>query len=501
MLIRPSSRDLKAIAYYAGKVVVWFGLLMLIPIVVAVIYQEWASVLDFATGLGICLATGFALQMLWVERPPDLSWTQGMVAAAFSWLVALFVGAVPYYLSGYYLSFLDAAFDVMSGFTTTGLALIQDLNHVPASLNTWRMFVTWLGGQGMVVLALSFLVRGLPGAYKIYVGEGKDERLLPNVIHTARAIWAVSVVYLILGTATLWIIALNLGFTPERAFLHSLWMFLAGWSTGGFAPNPQNVLYYHSLAFEVALMIFCVLGSFNFNLHWSVLTGNRKEIIHNLEMVTFVIATTVLVLVATWDLGGAGVYANTASMFRKGYFQIISAHTTTGFMTVYARQFILEWGPLALLAMLVAMVFGGSASSTAGGLKMLRVGIFFKALGHDIKRLLLPESAVSVQKFHMFRSVVLDDRIARAALTIICLYLGMLVFGTAMGVAYGYDFMSAVFESASITGNVGLSAGLTSTSMPAMLKVTYIVMMWLGRLEFLSVFVLFGYAYAGVRGR
>lgn len=194
MLNRPTSRDMKAIAYYTGQVLVWFGLLMLIPIAVAVLQQEWASVLDFATGLGTCLSMGFALQLLWGGRPPDLSWTQGLVTAAVSWLLALLLGTVPYYLSGYYLSYLDAAFDVMSGFTTTGLSLIQDLNHVPDSLNTWRMFISWLGGQGMVVLALSFLVRGLPGAYKIYVGEGKDERLLPNVIHTARAIWGKSVV-------------------------------------------------------------------------------------------------------------------------------------------------------------------------------------------------------------------------------------------------------------------------------------------------------------------
>jgi trk system potassium uptake protein TrkH len=501
VLRKPTARDLKAIGYYTGQVIVWFGLLMLIPVAIALVQREWQPALDFLASFGICLSVGFGLQLLWRGHPPDLSWTQGMVAAALSWLLALLLGAIPYYLSGYYLSFLDAAFDVMSGFTTTGLTLIQDLNHVPDSINTWRMFISWLGGQGMVVLALSFLVRGLPGAYKIYVGEGKDERLLPNVIHTARAIWVVSIVYFLLGTAVQWVIGLTLGLAPGRSLLHAAWLFMAGWSTGGFAPNPQNVLYYHSLSYELCLIIFFVIGSFNFNLHWSVMTGNRKEIFRNLETVTFVIATTVLAAIATWDLRWTGTYGDTLSLFRKGYFQLISAHTTTGFMTVYARAFILEWGPLAMVAMIVAMAFGGSASSTAGGFKMARVGIFFKALGHDIKRLLLPESSVSVQKFHMFRSVILDDRMARSAMTIIILYTLTLGVGTAVGTASGYDFLSALFESVSVTGNVGLSAGVTTAATPAVLKVAYIIMMWLGRLEFMSVFVLFGYAYAGVRGR
>lgn len=501
MLRRPTIRDLRAIGYYAGTVVAWFGVLMLLPIAIALAQAEWAAVLDFAIGLGVCLATGFGLQLLWKGAEPDLTWTQGLVTAAVSWLLCLLLGAIPYSLSGYYLSFLDAVFDVMSGFTTTGLTLIQDINHLPDSINTWRMFISWLGGQGMVVLALSFFTRGLPGAYKIYVGEAKDERLLPNVIHTAQAIWFISVIYLIIGTLCQWVAGLLIGLAPGRAFLHGAWMFMAAWSTGGFAPNGQNVLFYHSFLYEMVLLLFFVVGSFNFNLHWSVFTGNRAETRKNLELVTFFTTAGLLITLATYELGRLGVYTNVVSLFRKGFFQLISAHTTTGFMTVYARQFVLEWGPAAMVAMVAAMMLGGSASSTAGGVKALRVGLVFKALAHDIRRLLLPESAVTVQKFHMFRSAVLDDRMARSAMTIILLYVGTLAVGTAIGALSGYDFLSALFEAASVTGNVGLSAGVTSPAMPWVLKLTYILIMWVGRLEFMSVFVLVGYLYAGVRGR
>jgi len=501
MMRTPALRDIRAIAYYSGVVVFWFGTLMLLPILVGVVQQEWGPVIDFALSMGSCLCAGFALQLCCGERDPDLSWTQGMVTVAVAWLICVLLGAIPYALSSHWGSYLDACFDIMSGFTTTGLTLVQDINHLPDAMNTWRHFVSWLGGQGMVVLALSFFAKGLPGAYKIYVGEAKDERLLPNVIHTARAIWTISVLWLVVGGGMLALAGLGLGFSPGRAVLHGFWVYMTAWSTGGFAPMGQNILYYHSFFYEILIIIFMVVGSLNFNLHWSVFTGNRKEIRRNLETITF--ATTSLLLggLAIWELGKIEAYSGAVELFRKAYFQIISAHTGTGFMTVYARQFIHEWGPVSMLVIVIAMVLGGSASSTAGGFKAVRVGVALKALVHDIRRLLLPESAVSVEKFHMLRSVVLDDRMVRTAMTIILLYVLALTVGTAAGAAGGYDFVTSLFESASVVGNVGLSAGLTSPAMPAFVKVIYIAIMWVGRLEFLSVFVFFGYIWAGVRRR
>ena len=129
-----------------------------------------------------------------------------MTLTAISWLAGMVFCAVPYYLSGQYLSFLDACFDVMSGFTTTGLTLIQDMDHTANGINMWRHLLTFVGGQGMIVLAITFLVKGTNGAYKMYVGEGKDERLMPNVVSTARYIWGISLVYLLLGTAVLTVI-------------------------------------------------------------------------------------------------------------------------------------------------------------------------------------------------------------------------------------------------------------------------------------------------------
>jgi trk system potassium uptake protein TrkH len=155
----------------------------------------------------------------------------------------MFLCAIPYYLSGNFNSYLDCCFDVMSGFTTTGVVLIQDLDHVSNGINMWRHMLTYLGGQGMVVLALTFLVKSTSGSYRMYVGEGKDEQLLPNAISTSKAIWFISGTYLVFGTLVLWLVGFFIGMPVDRSFLHAIWVFMAAWSTGGFAPQTQNMLY------------------------------------------------------------------------------------------------------------------------------------------------------------------------------------------------------------------------------------------------------------------
>lgn len=494
-------RELRTVLYYAGLIAAVVAVLMLVPLTVALLSGERAVALDFAFSLSVAAGVGFGLMLLRPRTLPDLTWAQGMVAAALSWLIAAPLAAVPYWLSGQWLSYVDAVFDVMSGLTTTGLTLIQDVDFTSNGINMWRHFLSWLGGQGMIVLALTFLVRSLPGAVKFYIGEAKEERLEPNIVHTARAIWYISVVYLLIGWGVLGLLALRLGMAPARAALHGLWVFLAGWSTGGFAPMAQSVLYYHDGLFELAVTLFMVLGSLNFNLHWVMWTRDRREIWRNLETVTFASTLTVLAALAMWELGRRGLYTGAVALLRKGYFQLVSAHTGTGFVTLPQPQLLSAWGPLALTAIIIAMLLGGSASSTSGGFKAFRVGLIAKSVAHDVRRLLAPESAVVIQKFHMFREAVLDDRLARTALTVVLLYMLTWAVGTAAGAAAGFDLTAAAFEAASVTSNAGLTVGITSPNMPVWLKIVYIFVMWLGRLEFMSVFVLFAHMWRRVWDR
>ncbi len=489
------------ICYYTGYIVICIASLMLIPLIASLLLREINSVFDFLISISIATITGLLLMTLGKkakEIKAYVQWKHGFVVASLSWIILMVLCAVPYYLSGNYKSFLDSCFDVMSGFTTTGLTLIQDLDHISVGLNMWRHILTFVGGQGMVVLALSFLVKKTSGAYKLYVGEAKDIDLVPNVKGTARIIWKISMVYLLVGTLALWICGIFIGLKPQSAFFHGIFIFASSWSTGGFAPNLQNMMYYHSLTYEIITIVIMILGSFNFGLHFAIWRGKKKEIIKNIETQNFFITAFLTSVLAVLALSKIGVYTNSISLFRRVIYNVLSAHTTTGFGNVYARQFALEWGDFGILIMVIAMLIGGSACSTAGGFKGLRVGIVFKSIFADIKRLLSSERNVKVFKYHHIKDNILDDGVVKASALIIICYIITFTIGTAIGTYYGYSMPNAAFEAASVTGNVGLSIGITSASMPTLLKVYYIIAMYLGRLEFLSVFALIGYFLGGV---
>jgi trk system potassium uptake protein TrkH len=501
MILRPHLKDIKHIGYYLGKVTIGVGLAMFAPFITGLVFfNEVQPALDFLLGAEITLLFGLGLTW-WCETNEDLNLMQGMVVVSLSWLAAMVFSAVPLYLSGHYKSFLDSCFETMSGFTTTGLTLVQDLDHLSYSHNLWRHLGPFIGGQGMVIIALALFVKGGSGSFKMYVGEARDEKILPNVINTARFIWLISIVYLIMGTLALGIVGMLIGLKPQNAFFHAACVFMAGFDTAGFAPQSQNILYYHSLIFEIVTILFMVVGSFNFNLHYQLWKGNRREVWKNIETRTFLLSTMLTFFIVAIGLGKLGAYSNGIILFRKGFFQLVSGHTTTGYMTIYARQFIKEWGDLALVGIILAMALGGCACSTAGGIKMLRVGIIFQAFKQDIKRLFLPEHAIVTQKFHHIKTAFLDDAQARAVLLITMSYIVIYVLGALIGVWCGYPVLNSLFESTSAAANVGLSCGITDAGMPTILKITYIIQMWAGRLEFMSVFALFGFIVAMIKGR
>lgn len=500
MLLRPRLEDHLVIGKYTGKIITGVGLLMVVPMVTSIVLGEWDTVLDFVISIAACLIFGFGTQLL-CRTDKDLGWTHGMVVASGSWIVATVLGALPHWLSGHEGTYLDAMFDVMSGYTTTGLYLLQDLDHIAYGLNMWRHLLTYAGGQGIVVVALTFLFKGAAGAYTVYVGEGKDERLLPNVVNTARAIWLVSLTWLVVGTLALSTTGLFLGQEPLRAFLHGLWVFMGAWSTGGFAPQSYNTMYYHSLAYEMISLVIMIAGSFNFALHWAAWTKNRKELVRNVETISFAVTLTLTTLIATFALAKAGVYPDAMSLFRKAFYQLASGHTTTGFSTIYARAFVTQWGPIGLMATTIAMAIGASACSTGGGIKGIRMGTISKAVLQDIRRAVSPERAVITGKIHHIKDVMLSDSMVRSAMVITIAYMTLYALTASVGTLYGYDFLQSAFEGVSAASNTGLSCGVTAPTMPSVMKILYIIAMWLGRLEFMSVFALGGYALSMVRGR
>ncbi|MBU1671209.1 MAG: TrkH family potassium uptake protein [Actinobacteria bacterium] len=500
MIFKPTREDLKVIGQGIGRVILGVGLIMLIPLVVAVVSTEWLAVIDFLIGIFACVAFWLVTEMT-CKTNRDLTWFHGLIVASAGWLTAMFFGAIPHMLSGHFKSYLDACFDLMSGYTTTGLFLLQDLDHVSHGLNMWRHLLTYAGGQGIIVIALTFLFAGTAGAFKIYASEGKEEKLLPNVIRTARAIWMISLTYLVVGSVFLFVALLFEGMPAGRGFLHSVWLFMGAWSTGGFAPQSLNLLYYHSLWIEIVTLVIFVIGSFNFVLHYSVWTRRRTEILKNIEIRSFAITTAVTSFVLAIGLSKGGVYTTISEFLRKGVYNLISGHTTTGNATVYSNSFVGEFGFIAMWGIIIAMAIGASAASTGGGFKGLRVGILTKSLWGDIKGLVSPESAVVREKVHHVRDIWLDEALVKGTMLILLSYVIIYFIGGILGLMYGYEPSVAFFDAVSAGSNTGLSTGLTSPLMPALLKVWYIFVMWAGRLEFLSIFALFGMAVAVVKGK
>lgn len=500
--LRKHFPSLFLVCHYTGFVVLGISLLMAVPLITSLAMREWNPVFDFAISMSISVIIGLSMMLLGgspKENKVNMEWKHGFIVAAGSWIMLMFLCSIPYLMSGHTKSLLDGCFDVMSGFTTTGMVLTQDLDHLSVGLNMWRHMLTFIGGQGMVVLALGFLSKNMGGAYKMYVGEGKDIGLVPNVKGTARMIWKISIIYLAVGTLILWIYGMFIGLAPLSSFFHGLYIFESAWSTGGFAPNTQNMMYYHSFGYEMITIVFFVIGSFNFGLHYAIWQGKKKELVKNIEIQSFFVTSLLISAFAVLKLAQSGVYINAVSAFRRVVYNVLSAHTTTGFGSIYARQFALEWGDFGILLMVIAMLIGGSACSTAGGFKGLRVGIVFKGLVTDIKKLLSPERGIRVNKYHHIKDYILDDAVVKSSALIIICYVVLFSISTALGAFYGYPLAQSAFEAASVTGNVGLSIGITTPAMPALLKVQYIIAMYLGRLEFLSVFVLFGYVIGGIK--
>ncbi|MCK9265429.1 TrkH family potassium uptake protein [bacterium] len=488
MIPQFSREDVKSILYYLGKLIQGLGIIMLVPLFVAILNREWAPSLNFIVSILCCLFIG---NILYLKHPKEinLNWRQGMSLVALSWLVAMFLSAIPLFLSGNYLSYLDSCFEAMSAYTTTGFTLAKNLDYMAHSYNFWRHFMCFIGGQGIILVAMTFFVKG-GSASKVYMSEGKEEKIMPNVVQTAKFIWLVSFTYLIIGTSILFFINFARNASVGRALFHSVCLFMSGWDTAGFSVQSQNIMYYHSPVIELVTGVLFILGAINFGVHYAVWTGKPQELFKNYELRIYMLSILTLFTLICFSFINNFPFPDYFSFFRKTFYHLISAHTSVGYSSWSINNFNRQWHTLGVLALILAMSFGGCSSSTAGGIKMLRLGIFFKGIKKEMRRLTSPESAIIIEKIHHIKEIVVEDNYVKMVSIIIILYITSFFLGSMVGVFYGYPFLGSLFESVSATGNTGLSVGIVSSSAPAGLKVIYILQMWLGRLEFLSVFVL-----------
>lgn len=494
VFLRPDGRDLRIIGYYLGKISMAIALMMALPAVLAIVLGEWESAVALLAGFGIAAAIWQAAEWRLHTRA-SLTWAHGTVVVALAWLVGSVLAAVPLFLSGHFGDFLDAWFEAMSGLTTSGLSVVNDLDHMSYAMNFYRHLTHFAGGQGIVIVALSLASGGGASIGTLYVAEGRDERIVPSVVRTARFIYLIATAYLVAGTLALLTALWVGGIGGWRGLWHAVNLFFASFDTGGFSPASSSIAYYHSAGVEAVIAVLMVAGTMSFALHYALWTGRRGELLRNIEVRTLVLTMAGFSLLAVYGLVRAGTFDTTGGLLRKGLFTLLSAHSGTGFAVNQGALYVTDWGVLAPAAVVATMALGGMAGSTAGGIKVLRIGLTAKGLLREVRRLLQPESAVTVATYHSGKRRIITPPILIAATTILLLYILTYLGGALVALLYGtWDVTEAIFESVSAAANVGLSVGITSPTMPRGLQVTYILQMWLGRLEFMAAFALVGYS-------
>ncbi len=481
--------DVRVIGHYLGVLVLFSSLALLVPFATALAFQEWIPAANYLLTIGVSLIIGSGLRFLRIE-PGRLNRQQALVVTGLAWIVLAMVATIPLHLSGHYETYLDALFDGVSGITTTGASIITDLDHLSNADNMWRFMMHLIGGLGLIVVALSFGLFGKRAGASLYMSEGRSEHVVPNVVQTTQFIAKIAVGIILIATVILTGMCLFIGMEPSRALLQSLWLSISGFMTGGFAPMSQSVMYYHSLPIELVLMLLMLLGSINFVLHSEVWKGHVEVFFKDLEIRTMVLWIAVMTCVFAASLSASAEFSNLPAMLRRGLFTVISAFSTTGFQNVTTNQLTTALSSGAFLVVAILMAVGGSGGSTSGGFKFSRMGVIMKSLVATIKEALAPDSARVVVDYNHVGRRILSPEVVKEAMTVFVLYVVTYAIGSLVGIAHGYDATQAIFESVAMASNGGISSGFAAPGMPVTLELFYILQMWAGRLEFVTLLAL-----------
>ena len=485
---RLSFYDVRVIGHYLGVLILVTAIALAAPLLTAIFFGEWHAASRYLFTVGVFLTAGSALRFLRVQ-PGRLSRQQAFAVTGLAWLVLSFFGAIPLAGSGHYASFLDALFEAVSGFTTTGASIVRDLDHLAYADNMWRFMMHLIGGLGLVVVGLSFGLFGSSGA-SLFTSEGRSEHVVPNVVHTTQFIARITLVFIAISTILVGTLCLMLGMEPARALLQSFWVSISAFMTAGFVPMSQNIMYYHSVVIEAVLVIIMLMGCINFTLHAEVLRGRIRSFFEDMEVRAVALWLIVMVVVFSASLAGSRLFSDLPTMERRGLFMIFAAFTTTGFQNITSAQLTdaLSSGAFLILAILMAM--GACSGSTTGGIKIQRVAILVKSIVNTLKEALAPDTARVVSSYQHIGRRAVTPALVQEATTVLLLYGVTYIVGTLAGIASGYEASQAIFESIAMASNGGITSGIVVPGMSAPLEVFYIFEMWAGRLEFVTLLAL-----------
>jgi len=456
-----------------------------IPLAVAAYYGESAVVEAFTSAILIAVAVGAPGVFLLRTDLRGLTRREGFAVVALGWALVCFVGTLPFAFAGV-LGPVDAWFECVSGFTGTGSSVIADIESLPKGILFWRSFTHWLGGMGFVVLYIALFPLLGVGAMQLYRAEvpGLEvDRLRPRIRSTARVLWLIY-----LGLSAVLTVLLLLG---GMSLFDAVCQMFAAIGTGGFSTKNDSIAGFHSAYIEWVMVVFMWLAATNFSLHWAVLTGRPGRLLKNPEWRfhgAVLAGFSLVVVLLVWGKTDASL----GEAVRGGVFEVVSMGTTTGFATADYEL----WPPLAQYLIFLLLFMGGSAGSTAGAMKVIRVQLFAKQALRGLFRTVHPQAVAPPR----LGGRPVTAEMLRSVFSFISLYLLTWLVGTALMSLTGMDFPTSSSSVATAMGGVGPGLGdIGPTENFAWVspagKGILTFCMFAGRLELYTVLLLFAPAF------
>ena len=490
-----------------GTVLKYLSAALVVPLVVGLLYGEDAVVFALATVGTVLLGLGLER----VDPDPELRSREALLFVALTWFVVPLVGAVPYLLAGTggestLADPMNALFESMSGFTTTGATVMGDISVTGHShaIMLWRQLTQWLGGMGIIVLMVAILPELSVNGAQLVQAEAPGpqlEKLTPRIAETARILWKAYFVFTVLLAALLYGLHL-LGYAPEMTLYNAIAHAFSTLPTGGFSTKAGSIAAF-SAAVQWAIIPFIVVAGTNFALFWYLLDGNLRRPFEDSEFQAYLGANAVLIALLTGllltgaapalDIGGVTA-GNPENALRQAAFQITSLLNSTG----YATSDFAQWSTESRLVLLLTMLIGGSAGSTGGGIKVVRWLIIMKVLRRELFHTAHPDAVTPIR----LGSNIVDEEAIRGVTSFALLYLVLFGLGTvfialdASRVGIELTPFEAIGASLAAIGNIGPAFGRLGPFgsyrvLPDSTKLVMIVLMWAGRLEIITVLALF----------
>ena len=470
----------KTVFFTLGVLQIILGLSMLIPILTQIIYSEIDSSFIGASIISIIFGVLFFLSNL--NHNKQLNLQQAFLLTALSWLSIAIFGSLPFIFSSLELSVTDSFFESMSGITTTGSTIISNLEVAPRSILLWRAMLQWLGGIGIIVMAITLMPIMNVGGMQLFKISSNDssEKLLPKSKEIA-----LRLIYVYFALTTLCAVTYKVfGMSTFDSITHSMTTI----ATGGFSNYNESIGYFNSLSIEISAMIFIILGSLPFIAYIKFLNGNKKIFFSDVQIKSFIkiiIFSIILLFVYSSFQNKDFSQIN----IRVIFFNVISILTGTGYVTGKFDG----WGNFPLIFFLTLMFIGGCAGSTTCGIKIFRIQILYLFILTQLKKIIYPKGIFLIK----YDKNTVDDKFMASIISFVFLYLVIFFLITAFLSLSGLDFVTSISGAATSISNVGPGLGSTIgpngnfANLPAVSKWILSLGMILGRLELFAILVLF----------